>query len=196
MVGHELFVLYEVLMSILGEPCDSNGGPLDPGSPPLAAKEKDVTDWTPYGSCVAFELADFIYKCNQMSAGDCNTLCKLWEATLLPHDDVPPFSNYRELCRTIDETPVGGVAWESIDLSYTGPRPDNAPSWMESTHKVWYRDPRLVFKGMLENPEFQDFFDCAPLRQYDAYGNRQYENVMSANWAWKQAVSTSKFCCP
>jgi hypothetical protein len=98
MVGHELFVLYDVLMSILGEPCDSDGGPLDPGSPLLASKEKDVTDWTPYGSRVAFELADFIYKHNQMSAGDCNALCKLWEATLLLHNDAPPFSNYCELC--------------------------------------------------------------------------------------------------
>jgi hypothetical protein len=48
---------------------------------------------------------------------------------------------------------------------------------------------------MLENPEFRDFFDRAPLQQYDAYGDCQYENVMSGNWAWKQAVSTSKFCC-
>lgn len=168
---------------------------LRPESPLLAAEEKDVTDWTPYGSRIAFELADFIYRRSQMSASDFNTLCKLWGATLLPHDDMPPFSNYAELCRTIDETPVGGVSWESISLSYTGPRPDDAPSWMESTYELWYRDPRLLFKGMLENPEFQDFFDYVPLRRYDAHGDRQYENVMSGNWAWEQAVSTSEFCC-
>jgi Plavaka transposase len=66
---------------------------------------------------------------------------------------------------------------------------------MESTHEIWYRDPRLLFKGMLENSEFQDFIDYAPLRQYDTDGDRQYENVMSGNWAWKQAVSNSEFCC-
>jgi len=179
----------------VGEPCDSNGGPLDPESPPPVAKPKDMTDWTPYGSCVAFKLADFIYRRNQMSAGDFNMLCKLWGATLLPHDDTLPFSNHSELCQTINETPVRGVAWETISLSYSGPQPDDAPLWMESTHKIWFRDPRLLFKGMLENPEFQDFFDYAPLRQYDAHGGHQYENVMSGNWAWKQAVSNSEFCC-
>jgi Plavaka transposase len=158
------------------------------------AEARDVTDWTPYGSRIAFELADFIYRRNQMSAGDFNTLCELWGATL-PHDVPLPFSNYAELCRTIDKTTVGGVAWESINLSYNGPRPDDAPSWMENTHEIWYRDPRLLFKDMLEDTEFQDFFDYAPFRQYDAHGDRQYENVMSANWAWKQAVSNSEFCC-
>ena len=66
---------------------------------------------------------------------------------------------------------------------------------MENSHEIWYRDPRLLFKGMLENPEFHGFFDYALLRQYNANGDRQYENVMSGNWAWKQAVSNSEFCC-
>ena len=187
------FHLYEALTSVLGQPCDSDGGPLDPGSPLRAAEAKGATDWTPYSSRVAFELADFIYRRNQMSAGDFNALCELWKATHLPHDGTSPFSNYAELCRTIDATPVGGVAWESITLSYTGPRPDDTPSWMESTHELWYRDPRLIFKGMLENPEFQDFFDYAPVRRYDARGDREYENLMSGNWAWKQAVSILSF---
>jgi len=42
---------------------------LDPGLPLLAAEVKEVTDWTLYGSHVAFKLADLIYRCNQMSAG-------------------------------------------------------------------------------------------------------------------------------
>ena len=104
----------------LGEPCDSNGSLLGPDSPLLVAEARDVTDWTPYGSRIAFELADFIYRRNQMSAGDFNTLCELWGATL-PHNVPPPFSNYAELCQTIDKTTVGGVAWESINLSYNGP---------------------------------------------------------------------------
>ena len=87
----------------------------------MTAEEKDASDWMPYNSRAAFELADFIYRCNQMSAGDFNILCKLWEAMLQPHNNTLPFSSYSELCRTIDETPVGGVAWESITLSYSGP---------------------------------------------------------------------------
>jgi len=66
---------------------------------------------------------------------------------------------------------------------------------MEGTHEIWYRDPQLLFKGMLENPKFQGFFDYAPLWQYNAYGDHQYKNIMSGNWAWKQAMSNSGFCC-
>ena len=92
------FHLYEALTSVLGQPYDSNGGPLDPESPLRAAKAKDATDWTLYSSHVAFKLTDFIYRCNQMSTGNFNALCKLWKATHLPHDSTSPFSNYAELC--------------------------------------------------------------------------------------------------
>jgi hypothetical protein len=160
------------------------------------AEATDDTDWTPYGSRIAFEVADFIYRRNQMSAGNFGMLCELWAATLLPHGDTPPFLNYDELCQTIDKTPVGGVAWESFKLSYSGSRPDDVPSWMENEHEIWYRDPRLLFKNMLANPEFQDFFDYAPLRQFDAHGDRKYENLMSGDWAWNQAVSDFRFSCP
>jgi hypothetical protein len=85
------------------------------------AKATDDTDWTPYGSHIAFEVADFVYRCNQMSASNFGMLCKLWAAMLLPHGDTPPFLNYDELCQTIDKTPIRGVTWESFKLSYHGP---------------------------------------------------------------------------
>jgi hypothetical protein len=163
---------------------------LDPESLPTP-EAKDPTDWTPFSSHIEFETAEFIYRTSQMSAGKFGTLCNLWAATLMPHDAIPPFSNYRELCKTIDATPVGGVAWQNIDLSYQGQLPEEAPMWMEDQYTLWYRDPRLVFKNMLENPEFQELFDYAPFRQYDANGDRRYENVMSGDWAWNQAVSES-----
>ena len=70
---------------------------------------------------MSFEIADFVYRQNQMSAGDFNMLCKLWTATLMPHNDSPPFLNYHELCKMIDAMPIGGVAWQSMNLSYKGP---------------------------------------------------------------------------
>ena len=127
---------------------------MDPELPSLAAEAKDITDWTLYDSRIAFKLADFIYRHNQMSASNFNMLCELLKATRLPHDSIPLFSNYTELCQTINKTPVRGVTWESITLSYTRPQPDDVPLWMESTYELWYRDPRLTFKGMLENPKF------------------------------------------
>ena len=85
------------------------------------------------------------------------------------------------------------MAWQSIALLFDGPIAEDPPAWMEGEHTVWFIEPRLLFKKMLENPNFRDFFDYAPYRQYDTHGQRRYENFMSGDWAWKQAVSTCLF---
>jgi Plavaka transposase len=76
----------------------------------------------------------------------------------------------------------------------TAPQPEShdgveIPKWMENEYEIWFRDPRLLFKNMLANRDFNTSFDYAPFRQYDDNGNRRYENLMSGDWAWKQAVS-------
>ena len=89
----------------------------------------------------------------------------------------------------IDAISVGGAPWQSISLSYDGPIPENPPSWMEAEHMVWFRDPCLLFKNMLDNPDFQNLIDYAPLWQYDTDDQHSYQNFVSGNWAWKQAVT-------
>jgi hypothetical protein len=178
--------------SILGEPCNVDGNPLDPNSPEPTINIKEPDDWTPYDCRLAFETAEFAYKRCKMSAGNFDTLSKLWAASLAQHGDSPPFASHSDLCKTIDATPIGGVPWRSIALSYNGMRPEppnNAPPWMQAEYTVWYRDPHMLFKNMLENPEFADHFDYAPSRRYDNNGDRIYEHFMSSDWAWKQAVS-------
>jgi len=123
-----------------------------------------------------------------MSAADIDFLSQLWAATLAEHDDSPPYANHKDLYETIDATPIGGIPWQSVTFQYDGPRPDDTPTWMESEYTIWFRDPRLLFKNMLENPEFAEHFDYAPHRQYDPKGSCCYENFMSGDWAWKQAV--------
>jgi len=124
-----------------------------------------------------------------MSAADIDFLCQLWAATLAEYNDSPPYVNHTDLYETIDTTPIGGVPWQSTTFQYDGPRPDDTPTWMEAEYTIWFRDPRLLFKNMLENPEFVEHFDYAPHRQYDAKGSRSYENFMSGDWAWKEAVN-------
>ena len=54
------------------------------------------------------------------------------------------------------------MAWQSIALLFDGPIAEDPPAWMEGEHTVWFIEPRLLFKKMLENPNFRDFFDYAP----------------------------------
>jgi hypothetical protein len=167
-------------------------------SPPNP-ETRDPTDWTPFRNRVEFEMAEFLYKRCQMSGLNIDTLMELWaaySATQNPQNisesspNLAPFSDHRDLYRTIDSIPIGGVPWQSINLSYDGPIPDpeNPPSWMNSEYTIWFRDPRLLFKNMLDNRDFNGSFDYAAYRQYDEHGRRCYQNFMSGDWGWKQSV--------
>jgi hypothetical protein len=70
---------------------------------------KDPQDWTPYQNCVEFQVTNFLYKDSQMSAGDVNTLLKLWEASLAAHSETPPFESNDKLYAMINSTPLGDV---------------------------------------------------------------------------------------
>ena len=126
-----------------------------------------------------------------MSAGDINFLLSLWSASLAVHGDEPPFLNASCVYETIDSTPLGDVAWESFSLQYNGTQPEsNIPSWMQAEYDVWFREPRTLVHNLLSNPDFKSAFDYAPYQERTADGLvHRFHDFMSANWAWKQAVS-------
>ena len=103
--------------------------------------------------------------------------------------DLSPFFDHKDIYGTINAIPIGGVPWQSISLSYDGPIPKNSSSWTNTEHMLWFRDPCLLFKNMLDNPDFQNLIDYAPLWQYDTDDQHSYQNFVSGNWAWKQAVT-------
>jgi hypothetical protein len=181
-----------IMMSITALPCEEDGTPLldglDPDSKAIIPHQRS-DNWTPYKNRIAFELADFLYRREQMSAGNIDILLQLWAASLASHGEPPPFSDHQDLYNTIDATPIGGVPWQNVTLSYDGPRLEQPPLWMESEYTIWFRDPLLLFKNLLENPDFAGSFDYIPYQQYDSANHRRYEHFMSGNWAWKQAVS-------
>jgi hypothetical protein len=160
----------------------------------LPRSTSDATDWTPFKDRVQFETADFLFRSAQLSATKINSLLSLWAASLIKHNDIPPFNNATHLYETIDSIKSGGRPWKSFNVKYTGAIPEvNAPDWMHASYEVWYRDPSQVFADMLDNPEFDGEWDSAPLRQYNSSGERIWQNLMSGNWAWKQCVSLFLF---
>ncbi len=155
---------------------------------------QDDSDWAPFKSCLAFETADFFYRVDKASATRIDKILELWAESLAVYGNEPPFGNHEELYSTIDAIGVGGAPWQSHTFSYEGQKPpSNAPKWMTGEYTIFYRDPRRLFIDMLGNPDFAKNFDYAPLRQYNGEGIHQYENFMSGDWAWKQAVSSSLF---
>jgi hypothetical protein len=123
-----------------------------------------------------------------MSAGDIDTLLELWAASLLEAGGTAPFTNHRHLYKMIDSAKLGDVPWQKFNMVYDGEVPSlKPPSWMTAKFQVWFRDPHIVVKDMLGNTEFDGEMDTTPYRDYDDMG-RQYQNFMSGNWAWTQAV--------
>lgn len=124
-----------------------------------------------------------------MSAGNINILLKLWESSLAIHQDCAPFRNHKHLYDLIDTIPYGNIPWKPLavkypdDYDHEGPK----PSWMGERHLLWYRDPMQVLQELISNPDFKNEFDYVPYRDYNSDGH-QFRDVMSGNWAWRQAV--------
>ncbi|KAI0071438.1 hypothetical protein K474DRAFT_1687078 [Panus rudis PR-1116 ss-1] len=167
--------------------CDSNGQ--FTANPSPADNTRDANDWYQFGSRTEFRLANFLYRHAQMSQGNIDELLDMWAETLLPYDAHPPFADHQELLSLIDEIEHGDAPWQSFSVRYTGDIPEgpNPPSWMLQEYEVWYRDPRVVAHNMLRNLAFKDKFDYIPYREYDGNGRRRLQNVMSANWSWREA---------
>ena len=152
-----------------GIPCDANGSYIDPSMPPPPHHPTDDPDnWPPYNSQLEFETAQFSFMRKQMSAGNINILLDLWSASLFKHGDQPPFTFHWDLYDTIN------------------------PSWMDTGYKVWYCNSCTLIHIILSNLDFDGEFDYVPLQEHDMHGNHQFENFMSGNWAWKQAVSQNQ----
>lgn len=168
--------------------------PEDAPPPPRTARTSD--DWTPYENRLEFETADFLFREAQLSEAKIKHLIGIWAATLLlatngnVEDSNPPFSSAKEMHEVIDATPIGDAPWQSFSATYTGPRPaSNVPSWMTTKHEIWFRDPKVIMKNLMENPDFKDEFDVAPYREYyTSLRSRRYQHLMSGDWAWRQCV--------
>lgn len=152
--------------------------------------DRGPDDWTPYENRLQFEIADFLFRRNQMSAGDINFILHLWAESLAIHNDEPPFANATSLYKTIDLTPLAGTAWDTFSLQYNGDHAaGDALSWMSAEYDVWFRDPHILVHDLLSNPDFKADFDYAPFQERTSDGVHRFQDFMSANWAWNQAVS-------
>lgn len=155
----------------------------------IPATDNPASDWFPFENQVQFETADFLYRRAEMSGGDIDALLQIWDASLAAHGERAPFLNHRALYRQIDAIPYGDVPWKTFTVSYMGENPfeGSGPSWMTDDQVVWYREPLLVLKRMIANPDFDKEFDYVPYHEY-VNGVHQFRDFMSGNWAWKQAV--------
>ncbi|KAJ2975717.1 hypothetical protein NUW54_g11684 [Trametes sanguinea] len=176
-----------------GRTCDAHGNILPQDAPPTPLPPRSAQDWSPYSGRVAFELADLLYRVEQMPASNIKLLLEYWAADLVKHGESPPFSSAADMYDVIDHTALADVKWESFSLSYSGDRPDSdVPAWMNDSYSVFHRDALSIVHNMLGNPDFKDNMDYAPYRETTHDRQRRLEHFMSGDWAWRQANMISQ----
>ncbi|KAJ7840102.1 hypothetical protein B0H14DRAFT_3696876 [Mycena olivaceomarginata] len=170
-----------------GRPCDEFGEFLPEGTPPPPRTTAPNDDW-PYDSSVQFNIADFLFRRVQMSAGNIDFLLEQWALSMMQHGDLGPFQDYQHLYETIDSTKLGDAPWQCLQTEPLALGED-APIWARQSYEIWYRDPETVIANMLFNPDSDGTFDTAPYVHLDADGNRRWHDFMSANFAWRHSGS-------
>ncbi|KZP34143.1 hypothetical protein FIBSPDRAFT_906343 [Athelia psychrophila] len=168
-----------------GTPCDLDGNDLPAGEAPPARTALADDDFSPYEDRASFEIADFLYRRNQMPGTQIDDLMNLWSAK---EDAEPPFTNKEDVYETIDSTTLGDAPWESFSVKYQGLEPEEGSApWMEQEYDVWCRNPRTVMRNQLANPDFDGEIDYQAKQTFAADGQREYSDMMSGNWAWQQS---------
>lgn len=134
-----------------------------------------------------FETAEFLFKKVEMSQGEIDTLMQLWASTTADHR--APFEGHEDMLAAIDAIEDGDAPWHSFSAKYSGPHPSgNPPDWMVKEYTVYHRNPLTVLRQIISNPSFKGQFDYAPYKEFED-GVRRWSDVMSGDWASKQAVS-------
>ncbi|KIK76509.1 hypothetical protein PAXRUDRAFT_169715, partial [Paxillus rubicundulus Ve08.2h10] len=171
---------------------------LPDGSPPPPLHDWSDNDWTPYCNCLEFELANFLYMCNQMPEKQIDTLLNIWAASLMKSGLDSLFVDHKDLYKTIDSTPLGDVKWECFSIKYTGIQPEpmeNSLPWMNNIYNVWFCTPLNIIQNIVANPDFATEMDFRTYREFEtATDVRCWHDFMSRDWAWEQTVSISQIC--
>jgi len=174
--------------TIVARPCDEEGNFLPEGTPPGCVESRVPGDWSPFNSRDEFELADLLFTRTEMSRGQVDELMQIWASRSAVDGGTAPFADSKDLHDTVDAIEEGDAPWYSFRVGYNGERPQGqAPSWMDDSHQVFYRDPQQVVRMFLSNHKFDGNFDYIPYREYEN-GERKWGDFMSGNFCWKQAV--------
>jgi hypothetical protein len=110
-------------------PCDAQGNFLPEGAYPPPWDEHPDDDFATFKDAAAFELADLLFRRDQMSGTNINDLLQIWASTLSEDQD-PPFASKNEMYNTIDNLSLGDAPWKCFSVKYNGEiAEDDTTSW-------------------------------------------------------------------
>ncbi|KAH9986315.1 hypothetical protein BJV74DRAFT_878515 [Russula compacta] len=155
--------------------------------------EVATNSWNPFNSHTKFDFAHYQFIEVQNSAPLIDKALDIWVATVMEFGGDTPWKNSKELYATIDTIQHGDSPWKVYNIRYQGPHPQGTPpKWMTQTYELCTWDTRQVLHHQLETTQFKDSINLTPYQQFDGDGKRIWSNLMSADWAWKQADKIAK----
>lgn len=125
-----------------------------------------------------------------MSGGNIDELMDIWVSTKTEAEAFAPFESHEHMYATIDAITHGDAPWKSFTTSYAGELGPNPPTWQLQDYQVWFRDPNIVIKNMLDNPDFDQQIDYAAYVELNPSGERCWNEFMSGNYSWRHSVSS------
>jgi hypothetical protein len=183
----------------LALPCDENGHYLQPNTRPPDHQPLDATPdnlFHPFEDRLAFEFADYHFSRQELSESSINEALQLWagQSAKNGHNDVP-WKSAAEMYNTIDKIRQGNNPWKSVPFHYTGPKPKTPPKWMTKEYVLVTRNICHLLYEQIACTDFDGHWDYAPFMEFDHAGNRVWTNIMSGDWAAKQAVRFYIYIC-
>ncbi|KAH9996959.1 hypothetical protein BJV74DRAFT_877360 [Russula compacta] len=152
---------------------------------PLGAPHASFTCPTCFRLCKSgvqkeFDFAYYHFVEVQSSEGNINKALDMWVAMVMESGGDVPWANARELYNTIDNIQHGDSPWRLYHVRYQGPLPAGTPpKWMTKSYELCMRDSRQILHHQLATSDFTD--------KINIDGKWAWSNLMSAEWAWKQA---------
>ncbi|KAE9384731.1 hypothetical protein BT96DRAFT_1095978 [Gymnopus androsaceus JB14] len=144
--------------------------------------------WAPFSDRIEFEFAQYHFAEVQSSKRQINRALDMWAATEIKHGGTGArWSSAEKLYETIDSIREGEISWTTYKVKYNGPLPPGTPpKWMTQEYDLCVRDVKDLVHELLRTEDFNGKFHYQPYKQFEN-GERRFSNLMSAEWAWKQA---------
>ncbi|TBU51366.1 hypothetical protein BD310DRAFT_834530 [Dichomitus squalens] len=177
------------LIQCSARPCDQDGNFLPPNTPPPPFDGPG--SFAPFEDRPSFEFAELLFEKMHSSSQDIDHLLRILSAKRVNQTNGEDsssgfFTNAEEMYDTIDNIDYGSLDWKSIKICYTGPAEPDA-HWKHEEYELYYRDIEHAMLNMAGCTEFYGNWDYIPFEEYTGENNRQFSNMMSARFPWKQA---------
>ncbi len=163
---------------------NTDGVELPAGAPP-PPRVLPNNPYEPFADKVQFCLADFTFCKAELSEGHINKLLEIFGLAMENAEGEARFNKAKDLYNAIDGILYGSAPWKCFVSELHTDLPTGAPIWQEESYKIWFRDPDVVIKNILSNPNFADLFNPAPYIETAPDGKRQWSDYMLRNFAWR-----------